>query len=131
MKTKVIIRRFHGTGDLIAYFPEEPADQNYGHCMTYQHVGQHSAGSVDFTGITAPVVWVDPDVVALVKELEDIGYSLIICRRVAHSMDLVRRSRMDPEVAGRMVTCPNTAPTQQDRPSTEISFKPHGRQDKP
>ena len=41
-KTKVIFRKYPD-GDIIAIFPEEPGDSNKSTCLSYMHMGQHSA----------------------------------------------------------------------------------------
>ena len=54
MKTKVIFRTFRKGGDVIAYFPEIPADRCPSHCMSYAHCGQHGAALAYWSGTTRP-----------------------------------------------------------------------------
>jgi len=82
--TKVIFRQF-ADGDIIAIFPEIPADNNYNHCLSYQHTGQHGTCDVGiyhdtfkpYTGKIEP----------LIRELTAIGYKLQIVRRISYKMD--------------------------------------------
>lgn len=85
MKTKVLFRRFH-QGDLIALFPEEPADNQLGHCSSYQSIGQHGAASVDLGPYTVPATLAEPDVAALAKELERVGYEIQPVHRITAAM---------------------------------------------
>lgn len=86
-KTKVIFRVFkprpefdEAGEDVIAIFPELPGDSNpYRTCLSYQHIGQHGAIIVDFTGITRPAN--QGEFAALAWELESIGYNLKISKR--------------------------------------------------
>ena len=80
MSDIVILRRWQGAHglynrDLIALFPEQPADE-YGRTVTsYMHVGQHSAADYDHViSQTKPVLWWDREVMDLLNELRNIGY---------------------------------------------------------
>ena len=45
-KTRVVYRIFKQGGDVIALFPDIPAD-NSGHlCSSYQHIGQHGGADI-------------------------------------------------------------------------------------
>lgn len=77
-KTVVIFRK-DPDGTVFALFPELPGSP--GLCMCYQHVGQHS--HADFKGSMSDSVPASPEEYrALRKELESIGYSLIV--RIAY-----------------------------------------------
>jgi len=83
MKTKVIFRIFKG--EVIAIFPELPGDYNPRlTCLSYQHIGQHGAASVNLTEDTRPAKLAE--YAPLMEELTSIGYDL----RVGH-----RASRKD------------------------------------
>lgn len=74
--TVVIFRKFKsGNKEIIALFPELPGTNKwYADCMSYMHVGQHGAASVDLTVLTqpaSPVEYAD-----LKRELEGLGYDL-------------------------------------------------------
>ena len=89
MKTKVIYRTFHA-GDVIALFPEIPADVHGHYCQSYQHIGQHGAASPDLSHCTRPST---PDEAKeLHTELERIGYSLQPVKRVTAAMHATRHS---------------------------------------
>jgi hypothetical protein len=73
----------YGKGDVIALFPGlnyTSGDCNYGMCMSYMHVGQHSeADYVHCVRMTRPA---KPEEYAeLEKELESLGYKLVVKRR--------------------------------------------------
>lgn len=76
--TKVIFRYWNG--DVIALFPELPGDMNPETCMSYMHVGQHSAADyghiIDQTKPAKPEQYAE-----LAQELESIGYKLEIKKR--------------------------------------------------
>jgi hypothetical protein len=75
----VHFRRFK-EGDVIALFPYEPGTRDPTTCCSYQRMGQ--SGSADYTSdflkTTSPANPEDPDVKALIAELEDIGFTLEI-----------------------------------------------------
>lgn len=75
----VIFRKFKKEGDVIALFPNIPADHK-GNCMSYQHVGQH--GAADYRGCIKSTVPATPEEYnGLEKELRNIGYDLVIRKR--------------------------------------------------
>ena len=88
MKTKVIFRKYRD-GDILALFPELPADI-YGHnCESYQHIGQHGAASTALTAVHT--VKATPEEYAdLHAELTAIGYDLQVCHRRTQAMDKAR-----------------------------------------
>jgi hypothetical protein len=75
MKTKVIFRKWKGTGDVIALFPEVPGTVNPAHCLSYERHGQH--GAAHLAGVIANTRPASPEESAdLARELERIGYEL-------------------------------------------------------
>lgn len=92
MKTKVIFRKFRSGGDVVALFPEVPADSQFGHCLSYSQAGQHSAASVDLSHVTDPAK--PEDYAPLKAELERIGYDLEVRQKVTRQMDAARREAM-------------------------------------
>jgi hypothetical protein len=82
MKTKVI---FHKMGkinpDIVAFFPELPGDSNpHRTCLSYMHMGQHGAASLEFYRWTKPA---SPEEYASLKaELGSIGYNLRIGQKI-------------------------------------------------
>lgn len=89
-EVKVLFRKYP-EGDVVAIFPELPADNLGWSCMTYQHVGQHGGGVC--SGIvenTRPATRADYE--ALLRELGRIGYSrLRIVKRMTPQMLKARR----------------------------------------
>ena len=81
-KTKVIFRKWNKEqgGEVIAVFPELPGDFNpYRTCLSYEHVGQHGAITLNFSSWTLPAS--PAEYADLAKELESIGYNLDIRKR--------------------------------------------------
>lgn len=77
--TRVIFRVW-SNGDVLALFPDLPADVNGLHVTSYEHVGQH--GAADYAGCIGRTRAARPDeYAALAKELTSIGYRLNIRRR--------------------------------------------------
>ena len=78
----VVFRRWRDrSGDIIALFPEIPADDQGRYCQSYMQVGQH--GAADYRSairLTAPVG--PKQYAALAEELWRIGYDL---RPVKHA----------------------------------------------
>jgi len=86
----VVFRRWKDTGDVIALFPELPADLGGDCCDSYEHCGQH--GGADFYHIirqTTPCSL--DDAAALAAELRTIGYRLRPVRRASHVHHEARR----------------------------------------
>ena len=77
--TKVIFRKFKN-GEVIALFPQEPADCIGWLCMSYMHTGQHATATPDLMYNTKPAMpW---EYSELYKELKSIGYNdLAVCKR--------------------------------------------------
>ena len=79
-KTKVIFRMFEG--EPIAIFPELPGDYNPRlTCLSYQHIGQHGAASVNLTDDTRPAKLAE--YAPLMAELTGLGYDLRIAHRAS------------------------------------------------
>lgn len=77
-------------GDVIALFSAVAADTQ-GHCLSYQHVGQHSGA--DYAAIIADSRPARPEEYATLKaELETIGYSLKVYRRATPQQRAQRRA---------------------------------------
>lgn len=91
--TLVIFRKWH-TGGIIALFPLIPSD-NYGLvCLSYESIGQHGGASPgivhgDFTVPATPSEYAD-----LKVELERIGYTLKVGKRIPSNAFEVRRNEV-------------------------------------
>ena len=78
----VVFRRWKHSGDIIALFPEIPADLAGRYCEAYEHVGQH--GRADYYGVmraTMPVELHEAE--DLNEELTKIGYKLRPIKRAS------------------------------------------------
>ena len=77
-------------GDVIALFPAIAADTS-GHCLSYQHIGQH--GGADYAAIIADSrpAMVD-EYAGLKAELEGIGYALRVCKQATAKHVAQRRA---------------------------------------
>ena len=81
--TKVIFR-IYPEGNIIALFPEI-ANDSYGNCLSYMHIGQH--GGADYTYVVQLTKLATPEQYApLLQELESIGYNLKVCKRISWDM---------------------------------------------
>ena len=88
--TLVIFRRWPG-GDIIALFPQLPADLQGWYCDAYEHVGQH--GGADFHGVIQATKPVTVDEAAdLIQELQRIGYRLKPIKRASYRVHDARRA---------------------------------------
>ena len=77
-QTRVVFRKWDG--DIIALFPDEAYNTDPRLCTSYLHVGQH--GSADPKHIVASSKLATPEEYAdLKKELESIGYNLLVLKR--------------------------------------------------
>jgi hypothetical protein len=85
--TKVIFRQF-ANGEVIALFPELPADNNFSNCMSYMRIGQHGTASCGIYDDTFKPYTGKID--ALKAELERIGYNLKTVSRFSYAMDQKR-----------------------------------------
>lgn len=89
--TLVVFRRWRDTGDIIALFPEQPADYQGRYCDAYEHVGQH--GGAYYHGViqrTTPVT--DEEAAPLAWELAQIGYRLKPIKRASPRVHEARRA---------------------------------------
>jgi hypothetical protein len=79
----VVFRRWQNrSGDVIALFPEVPADIHGRYCQSYMQIGQH--GGADYNGVIRHTVPVGPRQYAeLAEELRRIGYNLRPIRRTS------------------------------------------------
>ncbi len=81
---KVVFRRWKDSGDIIALFPEIPADLAGRYCEAYEHVGQH--GGADYYGVIQATEPVEPvEAADLAEELERIGYNLRPIKRALYT----------------------------------------------
>lgn len=93
----VVIFRKWSEGDIIALFPEHPADDEGLLCDSYQHVGQHGgANCVMVINATRPAN--HEEYARLAEELTRIGYDLNVQRRLTRPMT---RRRVQAAVESR------------------------------
>jgi len=86
----VVFRRWRDSGDIIALFPEIPADIFGEFCEAYEHIGQHSGA--DYWGVIRTTTAVAPeDAADLADELERIGYNLRPIQRASRQHHDKRR----------------------------------------
>jgi len=86
----VVFRRWKDTGDVIALFPELPADLDGDHCDAYEHIGQH--GGADYHGVIQQTIPCSlNDAAALAQELRTTGYKLRPIKRVGRVHHEARR----------------------------------------
>ena len=79
---RVVFRKWRSNGDVIAFFLDQP--ETPGHCMSYEHVGQHGAGAYPHPQ-TEPAT--QEEYAELLKELIAIGYD---------DLKIVTRGRITP-----------------------------------
>jgi len=97
-KTKVIFRQWKIGCEIIALFPEIPAD-NFGHfCQSYMRVGQHSAANPEIIADTKPANLDDGAVKTLMAELKEIGYNLQVIKRFRYADQLKRMKKATAKV---------------------------------
>ena len=85
-KTVVVFRKWEG-GQIIALFPEIPADPDGDLCISYEHMGQH--GSADHHHVVSNSVLAHPhEYASLRRELESepYNYNLVIRARCTQQM---------------------------------------------
>lgn len=90
MKTLVMFRKFNDNGEIIALFPEEPADTLGRFCSSYMHVGQHSGANYHGV-IRASKPAKRNEYASLYRELRRIGYMLQIGKRASVNNHKVRQ----------------------------------------
>lgn len=76
MKTNIVFRRWNDSKEVIAIFPDSPWGL-FNDLTSYMHIGQHGGCSREALEETTQC-YNEPDVIALQKELESIGYNLNI-----------------------------------------------------
>ena len=77
-------------GDVIALFPAIAADTS-GHCLSYQHIGQHGPADYDMIVEQSRPAMVD-EYAAIKAELEGIGYVLKVCKQATARHAAQRRA---------------------------------------
>lgn len=96
----VVFRRWRDSGDVIALFPELPADIHGRYCDSYEHIGQH--GGADFHGVIQQTKPCSSEASAdLAAELRTIGYNLRPSRRISRTHHEARR-RLASDLAKTM-----------------------------
>lgn len=94
-----VIYRKHRNGNLIALFPEIPADHSGRYCVSYTHIGQHGAADYNLAiRQTGPATYAETR--ELATELEALGYMLNAFRyRATADMHAKRRKQAGAEVS--------------------------------
>jgi len=89
---KVVFRKWPD-GEVIALFPQEPADLQGYICMSYLHVGQHGDASISIV-VRQTKLAEQKDYADLLDELMDIGYTcIVIGKRCTGRDDEIRRQK--------------------------------------
>ena len=106
----VVFRRWQDrSGDIVALFPEHPADILGRYCTSYMHVGQH--GGADYHSVIQHTVPVGPKQYAeLAEELWRIGYNL---RPMKHAS---RRHHDKRRATARQFAAADTTSPNKDKP---------------
>jgi hypothetical protein len=94
-KTIVIFRKYP-KGDILAIFPEIPADRWGTECMAYQHIGQHGGGDCNLMMRATKPAKVS-EYKDLKRELEMIGYVLDVRERTTPEMKAHRQDEAQAE----------------------------------
>ncbi len=90
--TKVIFRQFREPFEVLALFPEVPADVNGGLCSSYMHIGQH--GGADYHLCIHKTKPATPaEYAPLLKELKALGYCLIVAKHATQRDHNNRRNQ--------------------------------------
>ena len=76
----IVIFRKWSNGNIIALFPEIPADIDKKFCQSYEHVGQHGGADYQHVIRSTKAATVD-EYSELLQELEQIGYDDLIIRK--------------------------------------------------
>lgn len=91
---KVLFRTWKDDGEVLALFPDIPADAHGITCTCYQHIGQHGAANLRRVVKYATVPATFAEALPLFRELEEIGYDdLEPVDEV--DFDLARENRME------------------------------------
>lgn len=78
----VVFRRWRDCGDIIALFPEIPADLFSDLCEAYEHESQH--GGANYWSVIQQTLPVNvEEAAALAEELERVGYNLRPVKRAS------------------------------------------------
>jgi len=92
--TKVIFRRFKGSGEIIALFPELAGTTAwYKDCLSYMSIGQHGAADTDIVHRTIAVSKKDWE--PLAKELSQLSYRLEVIKRFQASHMAKRKATIN------------------------------------
>ena len=79
----VVFRKWNN-GEVFALFPTLPHNWEHQYCMSYAHVGQHSAASCDLPNTKLATL---DEYADLLRGLERVGYdSLRVCKRITPAM---------------------------------------------
>lgn len=85
----VVVFRKYPKGDILAVFPEIPADHWGKECMAYANLGQH--GSADAEHVTRATKPAKPsEYKDLKRELESIGYIVDVRQKITAAMNKKR-----------------------------------------
>lgn len=90
-KTLVIFRKFN-SGDVLALFPLVPGTNSAYDCLSYGHIGQHSAADPLLCRTTEAAK--PAEYAVLAQELRQIGYNLKIGKRVPRNALEIRRNKI-------------------------------------
>lgn len=89
-KTKVVFRVWTD-GDVIALFPQIPADLQGFLCQSYMHAGQHGAADDKFAVVPKTKLATPKEFIELKRELRQIGYNLQVGKRCTRKDFEIRR----------------------------------------
>jgi len=90
-KTKIVFR-VYPNGEVIALFPQVPADILGSFCMSYMHVGQHG-GADTFVVVKHTRLAKLKEYKWLLKELKQLGYKPQIAKRCTYRDYQIRREQ--------------------------------------
>lgn len=89
-KTKTVFRFYRRYGEVIALFPQIAGDIFGESCLSYMHIGQHSAADpiivVKQTRLAVP-----KEYKPLLKELKQLGYNVQITKKCTYRDQQIRR----------------------------------------
>ncbi len=93
MADKVLFRKWRGTKDVFAVFPELPGDYDWrSSCLCYDHEGHNS---IDISAIRTGTVAAKPsEYTHLRSRLEKLGYAVQVVPRITQRMTQARRERV-------------------------------------
>lgn len=80
----VVLRIQEANGELLAFFPTEPAGLGGYSCSTYAHIGQHN-GANYWGCVRASRPATAAESASLLQELERIGYRLRVIEQVTQA----------------------------------------------